>query len=128
MISFTSPAMLARLATTLIGFWLMASPDVLGYEDSAAASHHIIGPLVVSLAVMAIWEVMDPVRLGNLLLGALLLIEPAIVGMPVTAALSSVTSGVAILALTLPRGRPLQDWGGGWRELAHWKRNARDLE
>lgn len=79
--------MLARLATTLIGVWLMASPDVLGYEDPAAASHHIIGPLVVSLAVMAMWEVMDSVRLGNLLFGALLLIEPAIIEMPSAAAL-----------------------------------------
>ena len=51
----------------------MASPAVLDYADPARANDRIIGPLVASMAIIAIWDITRPLRWVNVILGAWLL-------------------------------------------------------
>jgi len=62
----------------LLGLWLMAAPDILHYEGPERMNHHIVGPLVVSAAVIAIAETTRAVRWVNVALGFWLMMAPLI--------------------------------------------------
>jgi uncharacterized membrane protein len=104
----------------VLGVWLMASPDVFGYEGAGRASHHIVGPLVASAGLMALWEFMRPVRWVNAAFGLWLTATawPLYDG---GAALNGALTGVLLLAASVRREtyRP-ERFGGGWS--AAWKR------
>ena len=74
--------MWAQIINVILGVWLMAAPDVIGYTGPARTNDRIIGPLAVSCAVIALWEVTRPMRWGNLALGVWLLLV-AILGIGV---------------------------------------------
>lgn len=114
--------MWARIINTILGLWLMAAPTVLGYTDTVAATNHrIVGPIVVSFAVIAMWEATRPVHWVNLPLGIWLLISPLVFGGYGSAPLiNSVVVGALVAVCALVRGtyRP-ERYGGGWSVL--WK-------
>ncbi len=113
--------MWARFVNTIPGIWLMAAPAVMGYGNSAAATNHrIIGPLVISAAVIAIWEETRPVRWVNLPLGLWLTISPLFISYPSVVTTMTVLVGLIIATCSLVQGtyRP-ETFGGGWAAL--WK-------
>jgi hypothetical protein len=114
--------MWARIASALIGVWLMAAPAVLGYEDPARTSDRIAGPVAATVAIVAIWEVTRPVRWANLLIAGWLLIVPMVLDYHRVAALNSVAAGLLLAALTFVRGALRQRFGGGWSALIHPRR------
>ena len=111
--------MWAPLLTALAGIWLMASPALLDYADPARANDRIIGPVVASMAIIAIWEVTRPVRWVNVILGAWLLIAPWLLGHAADARWNSLAAGAFILTLSLVKGSRTHACGGGWSSL--WK-------
>lgn len=111
--------MWARFVNTMLGIWLMAAPAVMGYTDTAGDSNHrIIGPLVVSFAVVAIWEHTRPLRWANLPLGLWLAISPLFISYPRLVILMTVMVGLVIAACALVQGtyRP-EKFGDGWSML-----------
>jgi hypothetical protein len=100
-----------------VGIWLMASPQVVGYKGAARINDLVVGPLVASIACVAIWQVTRPVRWANLVFGAWLLLAPLILGHSPWAAVNSCLSGVALGGLSCRRGRLTHRMGGGWSEL-----------
>lgn len=113
-----------RLANVALGVWLMAAPAVLGHSTTApiaAASDRIIGPLVVSAAIAAIWPEIRPVRWVNATLGVLAIVGPVVLGpfvtWPFTAAANSIVTGVLIVSSARVRGPVESRFGGGWRSL-----------
>ena len=111
--------MWAQLLTALTGIWLMASPAVLDYADPARANDRIIGPVVASMATIAIWELTRPLRWVNVALGAWLLIAPWLLGHPPDARWNSLVAGSLILACSLVKGSRTHRFAGGWSSL--WK-------
>lgn len=111
--------MWAHLGAALAGIWLMASPAVLDYADPARANDRIIGPVVASMAIIAIWEHTRPLRWVNVILGAWLLIAPWLLGHAPDARWNSLAAGALILALSLVKGTRTHQFGGGWSSL--WK-------
>lgn|SRR5688500_4133006 len=114
--------MWTHLLTALIGIWLMASPAVLSYADLARANDRIIGPIVASMAMIAIWEISRPLRWVNVILGAWLLIAPWLLGYRLDARWNSLAAGALILAFSLVKGKRTHKVGGGWSAL--WKRRS----
>lgn len=108
-----------RLLTALAGIWLMASPAVLDYADPARANDWIIGPIVASMAIIAIWEITRPLRWVNVILGAWLLMAPWLLGHLPDARWNSLAVGALVLACSLVRGHRTHQVGGGWSSL--WK-------
>jgi uncharacterized membrane protein len=103
------------LLSALVGIWLMAAPSLLGLGGAAADSTHITGALAVTFAVIAFAEPARVIRFLNVLLGLWLLAAPWFVGggtPPWT--WFSVATGLALIALSLPRGR-VEDRYGGWQ-------------
>jgi hypothetical protein len=107
----------AHIISTALGIWLMAAPAVLEYGDPARANDRIVGPAAATVACVAAWEVTRGLRWINLVLGAWLLLSPWLFGYPPNAFLSTLLTGLALMALSLVKGRTDTPFGGGWRVL-----------
>jgi hypothetical protein len=102
------------LLTAALGLWLMAAPAVFGSRGGAADSDHLVGALVVTVAVIALAEVGRPVRFANVLLGAWTVASPWLLGgASMGAAWNDVAVGTAVVRLSLRRG-VVRDRYGGW--------------
>ncbi len=103
------------LVSTTLGAWLMLTRLTFDAEPPMADSDHLVGALIVTTAVIAMAEVARPVRFVNVVLGAWLLAAPWMLGgasMPAT--WNSVLVGLAIIALSLPRGTCSKEHYGNW--------------
>jgi hypothetical protein len=113
--------MWSHFLVMLLGLWVMAAPDVLQYEGPERMNHHIVGPLVVSAAVIAMAETTRAVRWVNVVLGGWLMVAPVLLGFaPLHIGVRSSLVGAAILGLSLIEGRRQEQMGGGWPRL--WRR------
>lgn len=111
--------MRAQVASTLVGLWVMIAPSLLGFGSVAANNGHIIGPVVLTFAVVAYWEATRAMRKWNYPLGAWLLLAPWVLQYSVTAAIfSDMLSGLLILIFSSIRGKQKNEYGGGWSSLA----------
>ena len=109
--------MWSQLMTVALGVWLMAAPSVLGYGDPAGANDHIVGPLIASIAVIAVSEATRPLRWLNVLLGFWLLVVPLALGYSSSGTWHSLAIGAAIAVLAAFPDQITQRVGGGWSML-----------
>ncbi|MGH2350131.1 MAG: SPW repeat domain-containing protein, partial [Chloroflexota bacterium] len=109
--------MWSQLLSVLLGLWLMAAPAVLGYVGPAADSDHIVGPLAVSFACIAIWQVTRGMRWLNVPLGLWLLVAPWLLQYPLPATVNSIVVGLLLIVLSMVRGEVTERFGGGWSSL-----------
>ena len=111
-----------RLVNVALGAWLMAAPAVLGYTTTSAlaeASDRIIGPLVISASIAAIWDEIRPLRWVSVFLGGAAVVLPLVLGpffgWPIDGAISSIVSGALIIVFGRIRGPIDNEFGGGWK-------------
>lgn len=116
-----STRILARLATVAIGIWLQFASAVLSYGTPASSVDRLLGPVAAGLAFVSMWAVVHMLRWATIPVGALLVVAPAL-GYPVAAAVSSMVSGIAIVALAFAGGEPEGAFGGGWRVIWQGRR------
>jgi nucleoside-diphosphate-sugar epimerase/uncharacterized membrane protein len=106
------------VASTVLGIWLMLTRLIFGTLPPMANSDHLVGALVITTAVIATAEVARPVRFVNVLFGAWLIIAAWFLdGASPIAQWSNVAVGVALIALSLPRGTRSQHHYAGWDRL-----------
>lgn len=122
-----------RLINIAVGVWLMAAPAILGYSgvsDVASANDRIVGPLIISAAITAIWPEIRPLRWVNVVLGAWLLVGvPAtalVVDWPIEGIISSVLSGAVAITMARIRGDIDSEFGGGWRSI--WREDIDTIQ
>lgn len=108
-----------RMANALIGIWLLAAPDVLGYSGAQATNDRIVGPLATSVALVAIWGVTRSLRWVNVALGLWLVLAPWLFGAGSTATVNSTLCGALLAGIALLPGPPVTRLGGGWRAVLH---------
>ena len=103
-----------------LGVWLMFAPAVFGSAGTAAHSDHVIGALIVTFAVMALADVGRVLRFVNVLLGALVIALPWLVGGATSASKwSDAVAGAAVILLSLRRG-PVGERYGSWDRFIQW--------
>jgi hypothetical protein len=100
-----------------IGLFLMTTRLTLGTTGAMANADHLIGSLAIVVAATACAEVARPVRFLNLVLGAALAIMPFVLGAPLLQMIVGVVLGVALMALSLPRGAITGSYGSWNRFL-----------
>jgi hypothetical protein len=104
------------VASIFLGAWLMAAPGVLGSTGTAAGSDNIAGALVVTIAFLALAEVTRAARFLNVLLGAWVIAAPwLLVGVAPSARWNDLLIGALIIALSFPRGKTAERYGGWQR-------------
>jgi hypothetical protein len=109
--------MWAQLVSACLGVWLMAAPTVLEYGAPAATVDRVLGPLIVSFALIAMWEVTRNLRFLNLACAASLLVAPTLLGYAGPARLNEPIVGILVAALTCLRWRRSRAYDGGWLGL-----------
>lgn len=100
------------LLSAALGVWLMFTRLIFGTEGTMANSDHLVGSLVVTIAVTAMAEVARPLRFINLLFGVWLIVAPWLLsGATTVASWAGVGAGIALILLNIPRGRVRQRYG-----------------
>lgn len=103
------------LVSCLLGVWLMFSPLTFGTTGAMADSDHLVGALIITVAIIAMAEVARPLRWLNIGFALWLVIAPWLLsGGSMVAAISSAVTGLLVLALSLPRGRRSEEHYGQW--------------
>ncbi|MGH2349366.1 MAG: SPW repeat domain-containing protein [bacterium] len=93
------------LVSTLVGVWIVAAPDIFNSRGGAADSDHLLGALVVLVAVTAMAEVARTLRFLNILLALAIIAAPWVLGgAPFAGRLSDLIAGALLILLSLPRG------------------------
>ena len=109
--------MWARIASFVLGIWLMVAPSVLGYADPARINDHIVGPVVFGFAFIAIWQLMQPLRWIELIAGAWLLAAPWIFGYETAPTINNIVVGLLLAVLAFLGAKTSKYFGGGWASL-----------
>ena len=105
-------------ASVALGLILMFTRPLLGTEGAMANSDHLMGALTVTVAIIATAEVARALRFLNVLFGAWLLAAPFLLdGGGTAAAIVSIAVGLALIALSLPRGKRSDEHYAGWDRL-----------
>jgi nucleoside-diphosphate-sugar epimerase/uncharacterized membrane protein len=103
------------IVSAALGALLMATPLVFGTQPPLYFSDHIAGCLVILIAVIALAEIVRPVRFLNVMVGAYVAISPFLLaGGAIAGTIASVVIGLALIALSLPRGTRSEEHYGGW--------------
>lgn len=109
--------MVRQLIVAFFGLWLVSAPDALAYGGSARMNDYIVGPLVVSFAVVAMAETTRSLRWVNVALGMWLFLAPLFLRYDLTVALHSVLLGILIAGLSVVRAPIHERLGGGRASL-----------
>ena len=103
------------VGSAVLGLWLMFSRLVFGTEPPMANSDHLVGALIITVAVIAMAEVARPLRFLNIGFGVWLIAAPWVLeSASVAASWAGVLVGLAVVALSLPRGRLSREHYGSW--------------
>jgi uncharacterized membrane protein len=105
------------LLTALLGAWLMIAPEVFQTLGQAADSDHILGALVVTVAVVAFAEVARAVRFFNIALALAIIVLPWLLGgATFVSGINNLIIGMLIIALSISPGR-IKNTYDGWNAL-----------
>lgn len=103
-------------ASIAIGVWLMTTRLTMGSTGVMANADYLIGALVITVAVTAIAETARPIRLLNVFLGLALAIMPFVASATLVQTIAGVVAGVALIALSIPRGAIRNNYGS-WNRI-----------
>lgn len=105
------------LVSAALGVWLMFTRVSLGTEGNLANADHVLGALVITVSIAALAEPIRTVRLLNLCLGLAIALMPFIVEATLVQMIADIVVGLAVAALSLPRGRVDHRFGNWSRHL-----------
>jgi uncharacterized membrane protein len=102
-------------ASCVAGAWLMLSRLILGTREITANNDHLVGALIITVAVCAMAEVARPLRFINLLLGSWLIMAPwLLTEVDPFSRWNDVAAGLAVIGLSFRRGKRSNDHYGSW--------------
>ncbi len=109
--------MWAQIINIVIGLGLMVAPSILKFNKVDADNNHIVGPLVITFAVISLWEINRNARWFNIVTGSWLLIAPFVLAFTFSAKIVDLIAGVLIIIFSFFSGKVKRKYGGGWRSL-----------
>jgi hypothetical protein len=108
---------LTLVLSSVLGLMFMFAPSVFGYTGITANVQHIAGALTLAVAVIAMGEIVRTVRFTNVLLGVVIIFSPFLdTSISLPALMISITGGLAISILSIPRGQ-IKELYGSWYKL-----------
>lgn len=109
--------MWAQIINIIIGLGLMLAPSLLSFDKADSDHFYIVGPLVVTNAIIALWEFNRGMRWFNGLIGAWLLVSPFVLQSKGSVASIAVVSAILLILFSLFKGSTKHQYGGGWSSL-----------
>ncbi len=105
------------LVSAVLGAWLMIAPDVFQTQGLAADSDHILGALVVTVAIVAFAEVTRAARFVNIALAFAIMALPWVFsGATLASGINNLIISLLIIALSIPPGK-IKNTYDGWNAL-----------
>lgn len=105
------------LVSALLGAWLMLAPAVFETQGRTAHSDHILGALVVTVAIVAFAEVTRAARFINIALALGIIVLPWVFGgATLASSINDLIIGVLIIALSIPPGK-IKNTYDNWNPL-----------
>jgi hypothetical protein len=102
MTSFSLPKHWEDWIGAFLGLWLLASPNVIPYGESAATQNaFLVGVLLLAIAFVEITTFRAWEEWINVILGAWLVVSPWVLGATLIATTNLVIVGLLVLALAL---------------------------
>jgi nucleoside-diphosphate-sugar epimerase len=103
------------LVSVALGLWLMFTRLSLGTQPPMADSDHLVGALIVTVAVISTAEVARALRFINIAFGVWLILAPWMLhGHTMLASWLGVLVGLLVIGLSLPRGTRSSEHYGSW--------------
>jgi hypothetical protein len=97
-----------------IGVWLMCTRLIFATQGAQANSDHLIGALVITVAITALAESARPARFVNMMLAVPLMAAPWMLdGGSLVADWAGVMAGVLLVLASIPRGK-IENRYGSW--------------
>ena len=110
--------MWAAAVNILIGLWITISPDRYDYDTLEARNFFIVGPLVVTAAVISLWEVNRGARYFNLIAGTWMAFSPLFLAYETNhSVMNSIISGILLILFSQFKGKVTRRVGGGWETI-----------
>ncbi|KIN70579.1 DNA polymerase 3, epsilon subunit [Sulfitobacter noctilucae] len=100
----------------IVSIWLMLAPWAIGASGGMASVNHIVGALALTVTITAVATVARAFRLVNIMLGLVLLAAPFFYDTPLLILANSAICGLALVALSIPRG-PVRSSYGTWDRM-----------
>ncbi|MGE0724048.1 MAG: vitamin K epoxide reductase family protein [Alphaproteobacteria bacterium] len=100
----------------LLGVWLMLTRLTLGSDGGMANVDHLVGAMVLTIVAIAAAEVARPARFLLVPCGLALIVAPFAYGPGLAAAGAGIVCGLALIALSIPRG-PVRCRYGRWNAV-----------
>jgi hypothetical protein len=112
---------LALTALAALGIWTYVAPGVLGVDirSGAADIAHLGGALIVVVAVVAMAEVLRPLRLLAVPVGLFVAATAPLAGAGPAFSTAMALTGLLVAVAALPRG-PIHESYGSWDAVARW--------
>ncbi len=118
--------MWAKIINIILGIWLIVAPSILGYGSAPSDNGHIVGPIIVTFSVIALWEASHGVRKWNYPFALWLLLAPWILEYDYAlAAGSDMVTGILVIIFSSFKQKIENRYGGGWVSL--WKENPEHM-
>ncbi|HEY1020822.1 MAG TPA: hypothetical protein VGE06_00855 [Flavisolibacter sp.] len=123
--------MWAQIMHILIGLFLMFAPSIWSFDKGASDHFYIVGPLVITNAIIGLWEFNRGIRWFTALIAAWLLVSPFVLESKGTEAMIAICSAILLVFFSLFKGRVKHRYGGGWSSLLqknplHWEESKQD--
>ena len=110
--------MWTKVLNIVLGLAVVLSPAFFNAGGSIADNNYVVGPLVITFAVVALWDINDAVRRANVVPGGWLIASAFIFdSVPSAIMLFNIITGVLIIILSLIRTKTSGQYGGGWSSL-----------
>lgn len=109
--------MWARMVNAFLGLLVMISPSIFQFEEIAANNNYITGPLIITTAIIAMWEFNQKVRYFNVVTGVWLVIAPFIFSFSTAALTTDLILGLLVILLSFIKVKVSKRYGRGWRSL-----------
>ena len=98
---------------SIMGVWLMCSPEFFQVMGTVRDSDYTAGPLLVTVSIVSMAEAARSFRFFNIVLGSWLLIAPWILSGATTPFMwNNSLIGIAVILLSLSKGKITQRFGG----------------
>jgi len=108
--------MWTQIINIAAGLFIMVIPYLLGYDKELSTHNYITGPLIITFAITAIWEVNRNARWLNIPVAAWLIISSVLYGNDQTIYPNIIAAVIVIIFSSIKRkGKGM--YGGGWRSL-----------
>ena len=109
--------MWAQIVNVFMGVGLMISPAIFNFKKVAADNNHVAAPILLTFAIISLWEINRDARLFNIITGLWLVLSPFILGFASTGRTIDVIAGIGVIFFSLFKGKSKTNYGGGWISL-----------